>query len=57
MPYPANKPDTTSRIARELERERQQHAMNQESKTGLHDADSDRVKDQRESFERAKARR
>ena len=57
MPYPTNKPDTSSRIAREIERERQQHAMNQEAKSGLHDADSGRIKDPRESFDRIKARR
>ena len=57
MPQPIIKPSSNARIERELERERQQHLMNHEAKSGLHDSDSDRIKDPRENFERIKVRR
>ncbi len=57
MPQPTIKPNSNARIERELERERQQHLMNHEAKSRLHDSDSDRIKDPRENFERTKVRR
>ncbi|WP_426191142.1 hypothetical protein [Massilia sp. DWR3-1-1] len=42
------KPPVTDRIARELERERQQHAINQDAKQHLGD-DDERHKDARET--------
>ena len=48
---------TNSRIERELERERHEHAINQESKTGLNPAEQERSKDARENSESGKVRR
>ena len=57
MLHPSMKPDANTRLDRELERERQQHARNQEAKTGLYGAECDRIKDPRESFDQGKVRR
>lgn len=46
-----------ARLERELARERQQHAANQESKTGAHTYETERIKDARENFESTKVRR
>lgn len=48
---------TTSRIERELERERHEHAINQEAKAGLSPAENERSKDARENSESGKVRR
>lgn len=53
---PSNKP-SAARLARELERERQQHVNNHESKAGMNLDESDRSKDARENFESTKVRR
>lgn len=57
MLRPSTKPDSSTRLDRELERERQQHTRNQEAKTGLQGPECDRVKDPRESFDQGKVRR
>lgn len=45
-----------ARLERELERERRQHAHNQEAKTGFHLDDADRLKDARENVESGRRR-
>lgn len=54
---PIKRAFTNSRIERELERERHEHANNQEAKAGLAPADNERSKDARENSESGKVRR
>ncbi|MFP5393766.1 MAG: hypothetical protein ACLGI6_19820 [Gammaproteobacteria bacterium] len=45
------------RLERELERERQQRALNREVRSGLSPAEGERLKDPRESLDAVKPRR
>lgn len=57
MSNPARHNESAARLARELERERQQHSSNHEAKAGTNLADADRIKDARENTNPTKVRR
>ena len=57
MPNQSRTLPGAARLARELERERQQHLNNHESKAGMNLDEAERIKDARENFESTKVRR
>ena len=57
MPNQSSTVPSAERLARELERERQQHVNNHESKAGMNLDEYERLKDARENFESTKVRR
>lgn len=57
MPNRSRTVPTAERLARELERERQQHVNNHESKARMNLDEYERIKDARENFESTKVRR
>lgn len=57
MPNQSTTTPNAARLARELERERQQHVSNHESKAGINLDEAERIKDARQNFESTKVRR
>jgi hypothetical protein len=57
MPNQSRNMPNTVRLEREIERERQQHVSNRESKAGTNLDEADRIKDARQNYESTQVRR